>query len=372
MNNLKFAFIHDWFTVNGGAEKVAKSILETIGDADTYCLFDFFNDSDRNVILNGKKTKTSFLQYFPFCKTHYRNYLPFFPRAIESFNLSRYDLIISSSFAVAKSVKTKPNQVHISYCHSPMRYAWDMQEAYIADVSNPIKKTIIRSILKRLQIWDKKTSKNVTHFIANSHFISERIKNSYQRDAVVIHPPVDTDFFTLGDLKVKGDYFLVCSRIVPYKKINLIVDAFKNLPNEKLIVIGDGPEKSKLSQLPNVEILGYLEKEEMRSYLRNAKAVILAAIEDFGISSLEAQACGTPVIALKKAGYLETIIKNKTGIFFNNQTSNDISEAVLKFKETEESFDKKSIRDNALLFSEECFKTKILSEIYNSLKGNEI
>ena len=367
MNNLKIAFVHDWFSVNGGAEKVAKSILEAIGDADIFCLFDFFNDDDRKIILKGKQTTTSFLQYLPFCKTHYRNYLPFYPKAIESFDLSKYDLIISSSFAVAKSVKIHNNQTHISYCHSPMRYIWDMKEEYIAAIKNPIKRFIAKNVFNNLQAWDKRTSQNVTHFIANSNFIANRIKNSYNRNSTVIYPPVDTDFFTPKENN-KGNYFLVYSRIVPYKKINLIVDAFKDLPNENLIVIGDGPDKDSLSDLPNVKILGYLDKKEMRTYIRGAKAVILAAVEDFGISSLESQACGIPLIALRKAGYLETIIENKTGLFYDQQNSESITNAVNSFNKIDFQFNAKTIRDNALLFNETSFKEKIIKQVNSVLK----
>ncbi|MGB0405530.1 MAG: glycosyltransferase, partial [Fusobacterium sp.] len=248
---MRVAFIHDWFTVNGGAEKVAKSILEALGECEIYCLIDFFNTKDRDVILKGKNTHTSFLQYFPFAKKMYRNYLPFFPRAIESFDLSEYDIIISSSFSVAKSVKVKPNQIHVSYCHSPMRYIWDMKEQYVNDIKSPLKRIIVNKVFDSLRSWDKKTADGVTHFIANSNFIQQRIQNSYERNSTVLYPPVDTEFFTLSNNKRK-DYFLVVSRLVPYKKIGLIAESFKKLPNEKLIIIGEGPELEHLPQLPNV------------------------------------------------------------------------------------------------------------------------
>jgi glycosyltransferase involved in cell wall biosynthesis len=362
---MKIAFVHDWFTVNGGAEKVAKSILEAIGESDIYCLFDFFIDQDREVILNGKQTHKSFLQHLPFCKKLYRNYLPFFPRAIESFDLSKYDIIISSSFAVAKSVKVQKGQIHVSYCHSPMRYIWDMKDQYIREISSPLKRKIAERTFNKLRSWDKKTSENVTHFIANSKFISERIKMAYDRDSSVLYPPVDTDFFTPEKNKKPSDYFVVVSRLVPYKKIGLIAEAFKKLPNQKLIIIGDGPELNNIPKLANVECLGFLSKVEMRSYLRNAKAFILAAVEDFGISSLEAQACGVPVLALRKGGYLETVVENKTGLFFDNQNIEDITSVIEKFEEIESNFDATSIRNHALLFGEENFKKNFKAEINN-------
>ncbi|MCO6500417.1 MAG: glycosyltransferase [Vicingus serpentipes] len=365
---MKIAFVHDWFTVNGGAEKVAKSILEALREADIYCLFDFFKEEDRLVILKRKSTYTSFLQYFPFVKKLYRNYLPFYPKAIESFDLSQYDLIISSSFAVAKSVKVKENQIHISYCHSPMRYIWDMKEQYIKDIKSPIKKKFAEKIFNTMSVWDKETSTRVTHFIANSNFIAERIQNCYNRSSTVLHPPVDTDFFTLGDNIKKEDYFIVVSRLVPYKKVKLIAEAFRHLPHEKLIVIGDGPELKELPQLPNTKYLGFVEKVEMKKYLQNSKAVILAAIEDFGISSLEAQACGIPVLALRKGGYLETVIEEKTGLFFDNQQISDIVAIIKKFNQLEEKFDPNEIREHALFFGEKKFIQNFKVEVNNIIK----
>jgi glycosyltransferase involved in cell wall biosynthesis len=367
---MKIAFVHDWFTVNGGAEKVAKSILKAIGEADVYCLFDFFDDKDREEILNGKRTKTTFLQRIPFCKTLYRNFLPLFPRAIESLDLSEYDLIISSSFSVAKSVKVNKGQIHVSYCHSPMRYAWDMEDQYLSNIRFSLKKIIAKKVFDRIRSWDKRTSDRVTHFIANSNFVSARIKKCYERDSSVLYPPVNTDFFTINENAVKGDYFLVVSRIVGYKKVDLIAEAFRNLPDKKLIVIGDGPDVKDLPNLPNVEHLGYVNKNEMRSYLQSAKAIILAAVEDFGISALEAQACGIPVLALRKAGYLETVVEDKTGLFFNNQQISDIVTVVKNFDELGMKFDSEGIRNHALLFQEDNFITNFKKEINNVLKQN--
>ena len=367
---MKVAFIHDWFTVNGGAEKVAKSILEAIGEADVYCLFDFFNEEDRNMILNGKATQRSFLQHFPFCEKLYRNYLSFYPRAIESFDLSDYDIIISSSFAVAKSVKVKKDQIHISYCHSPMRYIWDMKDQYLKNIKPLLKRIIAKKVFNNLRSWDKKTSEGVTHFIANSKFITERIEKSYGRSSTVIYPPVDDVFFTPGENIDKGDYFLVVSRLVPYKKVGLIAEAFRHLPDKKLIIIGDGPELKNMPQLPNVNYLGFIEHQEMRDYLRKAKAIILAAVEDFGISSLEAQACGTPVLALRQGGYLETVIEGKTGLFFDNQQINDIITVVNEFELIEKDFNSTEIRNHALLFGEKSFIKNFKSEVNNVIKEN--
>lgn len=367
---MKVAFIHDWFIVNGGAEKVVKAILETLDDeVDIYCLFDFFEEEDRIKILKGNTPKTSFLQHFPKSKKHYRNYLPFFPKAIESFDLSKYDLIISSSSSVAKSVKTIEGQIHVCYCHSPMRYIWDLKDDYIKEISPLIKRKIAKKVFNHLQSWDKRTAKNVTHFIANSNFIEHRIKKNYNRDSIVLHPPINTAFFIPTDQK-KENYFVVVSRLVGYKKIDLIVNAFSKMPNQNLIVIGDGPDLNILQKKPNINYLGYLNDNNMRAYVQKSRATIAVAIEDFGIAALEAQSCGIPVIALKKGGYLETVIENKTGVFFENQTAKDIVNAISKFEKVENDFSKEEIRKHALNFTEEAFKTKFKSEINSVIKNN--
>ncbi len=368
---MKIAFIHDWFTVNGGAEKVVKAILETLeGETDIYCLFDFFDDGDRQQILKGAKPKTSFLQRFPQSKKHYRNYLPFFPKAIESFDLSKYDLIISSSSSVAKSVKTNTNQIHICYCHSPMRYVWDLKDEYVKEISPLIKRKIASRVFNHLQSWDKRTSKNVTHYIANSNFIAQRIKSNYNRESVVINPPINTSFF-IPNAKKKENYFVVVSRLVGYKKIDLIANAFSQIPNQNLVVIGDGPELNDLPKSPNIKYLGYLNASQMKKYVQNARATIVVALEDFGIAALEAQSCGIPVIALKKGGYLETVIEDETGVFFETQTANDIVKAIAKFEKVESNFSKETIRNHALKFTEEAFKTKFKNEINRAVKDHD-
>lgn len=366
---MKAVFVHDWFTVNGGAEKVAKSILELLGDVDIYCLFDFFNENDRKLILNGKHPNTSFLQHFPQCKKHYRNYLPLFPLAIESFDLSKYDLIISSSSAVAKSVKVNKNQIHVCYCHSPMRYIWNLKDQYIRDINPFLKRKIVEKVFESLPNWDKKRAEDVTHFIANSSFIAKRIKTSYNRKSTVLYPPIETNFFTLSEQK-KENYFVVLSRLVGYKKVRLIVESFAKMPKQNLIIIGDGPEMKNMPQLKNVKYLGHLKRLKVKEYLQNARAMIAAAIEDFGISVLEAQSCGIPVLALKEGGYCETVIENETGLFFNEQTVEDIIDIVSKFEKTESTFLKKKIREHALNFDEKVFKAKFRSEINRVIEEN--
>ncbi len=365
---MKVAIVQDWLIVEGGAEKVLHEILNVYPEADLFALIDFLPDSTRNKVLLGKKAKTTWLQKLPFIKHYYRNLLFLFPKAIETFDLSEYDLIISSSYCVAKGIKReKGRQLHICYCHSPMRYAWDLKEQYLNDLGL-IKKVFFKSIINRIAKWDLKTVDNVDHFIANSHNVQERINRIYKREAFVIYPPADVSVFTFKEEK-KSYYFTSC-RMVPYKKVSLIVEAFALLPHLKLIVAGDGPELKSLikKDIPNVEFLGFLAQNELIEKIQNAKAYVLAANEDFGITSIEAQACGTPVIALKKGGYLETVLNNETGVFFDEQT-------VISLKETINDFEKNPLKINqdVLLrhiddFTIDSFKNKIekyVTEKYN-------
>jgi len=335
---LKVAIVHDWFTVDGGAEKVCREIINLYPQADIYSLIDYLSDNDRQNILKGKKSNTSIIQKFPFSKKYYRYYLPWFPYAIEQINLTDYDLIISSSYAVAKGVLTHSNQVHVCYCHSPMRYLWDLYFSYIPKTkwTNFLLAYFMRHYISKLRQWDVISSNRVDAFVANSENIARRIKKVYRRDSVVVYPPLFTDKFPL--ITKKQDYYVSASRLVPYKKVELAILAFKKLPNKRLKVIGDGPELAKLTQLAkgsgNIEILGFLEQSEFASVMGNAKAFINSSFEDFGIAPVEAQACGTPVIAYAKGGVLETTIKDKTAIYFYEQTPEAIIEAIEQFEKS--------------------------------------
>ncbi|SFO87988.1 glycosyltransferase [Hydrogenimonas thermophila] len=344
---MKVAIVHDWLVTNAGAEKVLKAILDIFSSADVFSLVDFLKNKDRKNILNGKYAKTSFVQNLPFAKRHFRNYLPLFPRAIESLNLGGYDLIISSSWAVAKGIKKDKNQLHICYCHTPIRYAWDLYEEYTSNLKQP-KKFLVQKTLKYIREWDIKSNSRVDFFIANSIYVKERIKRIYKRDAVVIYPPVDIDKFTL--YTKKEDFYLTASRLVPYKKTRLIVEAFNKMPNKKLIVIGDGEELTYIKNIAknNITVLGYQKDEVLINYMQRAKAFIYAAVEDFGIVPIEAHACGTPVIALNEGGTAETIIENLNGIHFKKQSDLDIIEAVNRFEALK--FDYKKIRESSLKY----------------------
>ena len=286
--------------------------------------------------------------------------MPLFSYAIEKINVSEYDLIISSSHCVAKGVKTRSNQLHICYMHTPVRYAWDLRNQYLRDnnLNVGLKSVIVNYFLDKLKSWDLKTANRPDHYIANSYYISNRIKRVYNITSTVIYPPVNIDKFTLN-IK-KDDFYLSASRLVSYKKIDLIVDAFAN-SSKKLIVIGDGPEMNKIKSkvTPNITIMGYQDDDVLVDYMKRAKAFIFAAKEDFGIIPVEAQACGTPVICLGKGGTKETVIHKKTGVHFQNQTKKDIINATNFFEKNIDYFNPLHIRQHALKFSTKRFEKKI-------------
>jgi glycosyltransferase involved in cell wall biosynthesis len=367
---LKTAIVHEWLVNYAGSEKVVESFTSIWPSADVFTLVDFLDDDLRKIILKGKKTKTTFIQNLPYAKKQHRKYLPLFPHAIESFNLKNYELIISSSHSVAKGVRTKKNQLHICYCHTPMRYAWDEAEYYLkeAKLDSGIKGLISHLVLKYLQKWDVKSSKNVNYFIANSQHIANKIKRIYNRDADVIYPPVDVNKFSVTT--EKEDFYLTASRLVPYKRMDLIVDAFAKMLDKKLVVIGSGPEKEKIlaKATPNVGVIGYQDFESLRDYMQKAKAFVFAAEEDFGIIVVEAMACGTPVIAGNYGGTAESVIDGVTGILFKKQDVDSIVEAVKKFDVISHSINYREIRLHSEKFSREMFEEKIKSYTDEKIK----
>jgi len=358
---VKIAIVHEWFAEYAGSERVVESFTNIWQNADVFALVDLLNENERRIILKSKKPKTSFIQKMPFAKTKHRYYLPLFPFAIERFDFTGYDIIISSSHAVTKGLKKTPNQLHISYCHSPMRYAWDNTELYLgqANISKGLKGFAARKIINYLRKWDLKTASRPDFLIANSKFIAGKIKRIYNRDADVIYPPVDINKFDC--VNEKEDYFLTASRMVPYKRVDLIVEAFSKMTDKKLKVVGQGPEFKNIKNraTPNIEFLGYKNDKGLKALLQKAKAFVFAAEEDFGITVVEAMACGTPVIALNKGGTAETVIDCKTGILFNLQNAESIREAVFKFNEIAGSFDPQKISDYARQFNREIFENKI-------------
>lgn len=359
---MKVAIVHDWLYTYAGAEKVLEQIINCFPDADLFSLIDFLPENKRGFIKN-KSVTTSFIQKLPLSKTKHRHYLPLMPLAIEQLDVSSYDLVISSSHAVAKGILTGPNQLHICYCHSPIRYAWDMQHQYLreAGITTGLKALLTRYILHKVRLWDYRTANGVDYFIANSKFIANRIYKVYRRDASVIYPSVDISKFTF--VENKDDYYLTASRLVPYKKISLIAESFTKMPDKKLKIIGIGPEEQKIRAIiknsPNIEYLGYAEDQQLVDYMQRAKAFVFAAEEDFGIVPVEAQACGTPVIAFGRGGSLETVRgldkEYPTGVFFANQNIGDVCDAVNKFEE-QKVITAENCHKHARKFSEERFR----------------
>ncbi|KAA6323251.1 GDP-mannose-dependent alpha-(1-6)-phosphatidylinositol monomannoside mannosyltransferase [termite gut metagenome] len=357
---MKVAIIQEWLVSVGGAEKVVKAIADVFPNADIYTLV-----ADKRVCgelrFDYSKIKTSFIQQIPFGKIKYRMFLPIMPFAIEQFDLRDYDVILSSSHAVAKGVLTRSDQLHICYCHTPVRYAWDLYHEYLYDagLNKGIKGFFAKYMLHRLRQWDVLSSFRVDYFISNSNYVAKRIKKIYNREAVTIYPNVDMKRFEL--YREKEDFYLASSRLVAYKKIDLIVEAFNRMPDKKLVVIGGGPYFKKIQNIAgtNVKVMGYQPFEVLKEKMCKAKAFVFAADEDFGMSPVEAQACGTPVIAYGKGGSLETVSDGKTGIFFKKQTIESVMDAVNRFEVIQQSFNPIYIRKFAESFSEERFKKEI-------------
>ncbi|HGC2907408.1 TPA: glycosyltransferase family 4 protein [Escherichia coli] len=370
MQELNVGIVADWFITYAGSEKVVAEFLDVFPEAALYSVVDFLSSENKSHFKN-KNITTTFIQNFPFARKKYQSYLPFMPLAIEQLDVSKHDVILSSSHAVAKGVLTGPDQLHISYIHSPIRYAWDLQHQYLreSNLHKGFKGLLAKWILHNIRIWDCRTSNGVDHFIANSKFIARRIKKVYGRNADVIYPPVDVERFTLNENKEQ--YYFTASRFVPYKRIDLIVEAFSHMKNKKLVVIGDGPEMNKIKAkaTSNIEILGYQSNSVMVDYMRNARAFVFAAEEDFGITPVEAQSCGTPVIAYGKGGALETIrpigVEKATGVFFYNQDVKSIIDSVNFFEQHSDEIILSDCRLNALKFSEQRFKEEIKEYVMN-------
>lgn len=368
---MRVAVVHDWLYVLGGAEQVLREILRCYPNADVFTLFDVLTPEDRAKI-GFKKAHTSFLQKMPKIRKYHRSYLPLMSIAIEQFDLSSYDLVISSSYAVAKGVITGPNQLHISYVHSPMRYAWDLQHAYLNEsgYTAGIKSALARALLHRMRIWDVRTSHGPDAMIANSNFVAKRIKKVYGRDVKVIYPPVTMSKQAV-DLP-SGGHFLAASRLVPYKKIEAVIRAFAELPDLKLVVAGHGPDAERLKKLagPNVTFVGFVSDEKLRELMGTARAFVFAAEEDFGIIVVEAQSEGAPVLALGRGGARETVSAapgRRTGMFFDSPNPKAIAECVRAFVAQESSFSRSDCRARASEFSAERFRAEFTAFVNNQM-----
>ena len=351
---MKLAIVHDWLTNMGGAEQVIINFKEIYPDAPIYTTF--YNPDKLDDKLKNIDVRTSFLQGNKMVTNH-KKYFPLMPLAFEKFNLRDYDVILSSSTCCAKGVRKRKDALHICYINTPMRYAYEFKHEY-TDGMNPIKKILVNILLFFMRIWDKNNNKRIDYFISNSSEIQRRVKNTYNRYSVVINPPVRCKLFNISE--TDGDYYFIVSRLVPYKRFDLAVQACKEL-GKKLVVIGDGTEREKLEQIANgdnnIVFLGRQPDEVVKKYMSECKALLFPGLEDFGIAPVEAQACGRPVIAYGKGGVLDTVIDGDTGIFFKEQTVESLKEAILKFEQMQ--FDKYKIREHALEFDEEVFQKKI-------------
>jgi glycosyltransferase involved in cell wall biosynthesis len=356
------AVIHEWLTDWGGSEDVTRAMLACLPQARLFATIDFLSRQDR-ARLGAPEIRTTFLQRAPGARTRFWNYLPLTPLAVETHDLREAQVIVSSSHAFAKGVLTTGQQLHVSYVHSPMRYAWDLHHQYLADyrLDRGLKGVLARYLFHRLRMWDRQTANNVDLFLANSRHVQQRIWRTYRRPSRVIYPPVRTDRYTVQ--AHKEDHYVTVSRLVNYKRIDIMLEAFRSMPSRKLIVIGDGPEMPALEAKcpPNVALVGWQSDEVVGQHLRAAKAFIFAAHEDFGISPVEAQACGTPVIAYGAGGSLETVRDlqhslRPTGLLFAEQAAASLAEAVEFFESTGPVFDPLVCREWAEQFSEARFK----------------
>ena len=374
---MKVAIVQEWLVTVGGSDKVVKAILDVFPDADIYTLVAKKEVCDE-LGIPWEKVHTSFIQKMPLGTKKHRAYLPLFPFAIEQFDLRGYDVVISSSHCVAKGILTKADQLHICYCHSPIRYCWDMYNEYLEEshLDKGFKSWLVRLMLHPIRQFDAIAGSRVDYYISNSDYVGQRIRKTYRRKAKTIHPNIDISNFELCN--DKQEYYIASSRLVAYKKIDTIIEAFNQMPDKKLVVIGGGPNLEAYRKLAkdNVTVMGYQPFDVLKDKMQHAKAFVFAADEDFGMIPIEAQSCGTPVIAYGHGGSLETVNGGKTGLFFNEQTPEAIVEAVNKFETMgSQPFAPADCRQWAEGFSEERFKREIkefVEEKYEEFKKNGI
>ncbi len=378
LSEARTAIVHEWLGPYSGSEDVVVEILRSFPGAD---LFATVRDPDemRGTPLEWVPVRTSFVQSLPGARKRYRAYLPIMPLAVEQFDLRGYDLVISSSHAVAKGVLTRADQLHVGYVHTPMRYAWDLYLDYLEEsgLNRGAKGIVARLALHYLRLWDHAASDRVDAFVANSRYVARRIGKVYRRPARVVYPPVDVDRFR-ADLP-RGDYYVAVSRMVPYKRMPTIAEAFTRM-RKPLVVIGGGPELEKVRSAAgnNVKVLGHQPDDVVTDYLQRAQAFVFAAEEDFGIAPVEAQAAGCPVIAFGKGGALETVIPHPepgaTGLFFDEPSPETLISAVQKFEAHGDEFDSADCRRNAERFGRERFSREfeaVIGEIWGRFQRGE-
>ena len=373
---MRVAVVHEWLTSHAGSEKVVEQILQLYPEADLFSLVDFLSPEQRHFI-GHRSVQTSFLQKLPLAKRMFRQYLPLMPLAVEQFDLSAYDLVISSNHAVAKGVLVAPHQLHISYVHTPIRYAWDLQHQYLQQtgLDRGLKGALTRLILHYLRLWDTASANRVDCFVANSHFVAKRIWRAYRRRATVIYPPVDVTRFDWQH--PRDSFYLTVSRFVPYKRVDLTVEAFNQL-GLPLVVIGDGPDRARLAAMagPNIRLLGKQPDAVVTDHMQRCQGFIFPAEEDFGITPVEAQAAGAPVIAFGRGGVAETVSHGVTGILFAEQTVDSLVQAVKSFDMGMYELNRDTIRRQAEKFSIDRFRSQFsdcVEQTYTGfLQGNPV
>ncbi|MBW8269875.1 glycosyltransferase [Caldovatus aquaticus] len=373
---MRVAIVHEWLETYAGSERVVEQLLHCWPQADLFAVCDFLPEAERG-FLGGRTPRTTFIQRLPFARTRFRWYLGLMPLAIEQLDLAGYDLVLSSSHAVAKGVLTGPGQLHVSYVHSPMRYAWDLQHQYLrqAGLERGLRGAFTRWLLHRLRAWDRASAAGPDVLVANSTYIAERIRKAWRRDAVVIHPPVDVAAFPLQ--REKSGHFLVASRLVPYKRVELVAEAFRRMPERHLIVVGDGPGEAAVraaaGDAPNIELRGRVGRAELVRLMQTARAFLHAAEEDFGIALVEAQACGTPVIAYGRGGARDIVRippdPAPTGLLFAEQTAEAIVAALARFDALAPAITPEACRRNAERFGAERFREEITALVARHLAG---
>jgi glycosyltransferase involved in cell wall biosynthesis len=361
MTEIRSALVHHWLLGMTGGERVCEAICETLGRPDIYCLV--ADVEALSPILRDSSITTSFIQRLPGARKHYRLYATLFPVVVELFDVSAYDVVISSDANMAKGVITQPETCHICYCHGPMRYAWNMYHQYLARLG-PVARSLAALWTHYVRLWDYSAAARVDYFVANSRAVRSRILKYYRREAHVIHPPCDVERFRIAERP--DDYYLCVGRLVGYKRIDLAVEAF-NRNGKRLVIAGTGPEYRKLKSRAqcNIEFLGRVSDDELANLYSKCKALVFPGEEDFGIVPVEAQASGRPVIAYGKGGVLDTVVPGHTGVFFDEQNPDSLNTAILGFDRVSERFDSAAIRKHACRFSKDIFTTKFLEFVQN-------
>jgi glycosyltransferase involved in cell wall biosynthesis len=378
-SSARIAVVHEWLLDYAGSERVVAEILRCFPHAQLFALVDHMAESDRR-FLGGRRATTTFLQRMPGAASRLKYYVPLMPLAIEQLDLTDFDLVLSSNHAVAKGVIVSPDALHLSYVHSPMRYAWDQQFVYLAgEKPGRLRQALMRWQLHRLRLWDHRAAAGVDYFIANSRFVARRILKAYRRTADVIYPPVATEYFVPGGGQ-REDFYVAVSRLIAYKRVDLMVEAFRALPQRRLVVIGEGPDRGRLEAAApaNVTFAGFLPADEVRERLRRARAFVFPAVEDFGIAPVEAMACGTPVVALRRGGAAETVegleSDAPTGAFFEEQSPAALAAAVQRFEEQAGRVTANACRAQAEKFGAARFREELQSYVaarYAAWKAGE-